>query len=153
MKKLAGLVLVAAVFTGVGLLVGIAAAESEENAGGEAEEVASPSPESSTEIEEEKAPEEKAPKEMTEAELWKKEAEEHLRMAEQLRAQAGEHTKQASKLLSLSKTAKARTTARSVAGRVDVQQQISKLAAEVQSLKKKVAWLENIIRTQVLKRD
>ena len=69
MKKLAGLVLVAAVFTGVGLLVGIAAAESEESVGGEAEEVASPSPESSTEIEVEKAPEV-----MTEAELWKKDS-------------------------------------------------------------------------------
>ena len=148
MKKLAGLVLVAAVFAGVGLLVGIAAAESEESVGGEAEEVASPSPESSTEIAVEKAPEE-----MTEAELWKKEAEEHLRMAEQLRAQAGEHTKQASKLLNMSKMAKARTTAKSVAGRVDVQQQISKLTAEVQSLRKKVTWLENIIRTQVLKRE
>lgn len=148
MKKLAGLVLVAAVFTGVGLLVGIAAAESEESVGGEAEEVASPSPESSTETEVEKAPEE-----MTEAELWKKEAEEHLQMAEELRAQATEHTKQASKLLNMSKMAKARTTAKSVAGRVDVQQQISKLTAEVQSLKKKVTWLENIIRTQVLKRE
>ena len=148
MKKLAGLVLVAAVFAGVGLLAGIAAAESEESVGGEAEEVASPSPESSTEIEVEKAPEV-----MTEAELWRKEAEEHLQFAEELRAQATEHTKQASKLLNMSKMAKARTTAKSVAGRVDVQQQISKLTAEVQSLKKKVAWLENIIRTQVLKRE
>lgn len=148
MKKLAGLVLVAAVFAGVGLLVGIAAAESEENVGGEAEEVASPSPESSTEIEVEKVPEE-----LTESELWKKEAEEHIRMAEQLRAQASEHTKQASKLLNMAKMAKARTTAKSVVGRVDVQQQISKLAAEVQSLKKRFTLLEKMIRTQVLKRE
>ncbi len=148
MKKLAGGVLVAAVFTGVGLLGGIAAAESEENGGGDAEEVASPSPESSTEIVVEKVPEE-----LTESDLWKKEAEEHLRFAEELRAQAGEHTKQASKLLNMSKMAKARTTAKSVAGRVDVQQQVSKLAAEVQSLKKRVTLLEKMIRTQVLKRE
>jgi len=146
MKKLVGLVLVATVFMGTGLLVGIAAAEAEEEVIAESEESLLPDTSPGAELEE-------RPEEMTEAEWLRAQAEEHLQIAEELKAQASKHAQQAAKLLNMSKTSTARSTARSVAGKVDVQQQISKLTAEVQSLRKKVNWLESVINTQVLKRD
>lgn len=146
MKKLMALVLAGMVCGGAGLVVG--AAEVEVLPSISAAEVELEVPEFVEELTEDTG---ELPREMSDAEWLRQQAEEHARIAEELQRQANEHSKQARKLLSMAKAAEARATARTVAGKVDLQQQVSRLTADVQSLKKKVAKLDSIIRVQVLR--